>query len=176
MLMRYVGYRCPTGANSLAVCQSLLGTSTVVTVLDNIFDQSIISTRAFTIPASLQSQDYSSNQIAYPIQIRNGGSQTGASVITPAATSNSLAVTGTTSAGNGHVTSGSSTASQSAAAAGSDSKGGLSTGSIAGIATGVVSSVVGILGLAFRVYKWKHPKKQPVVNGVSNDPQKIGIQ
>ena len=37
----------------------------------------------------------------------------------------------------------------------------LSTGAIVGIVTSSVSMVATVAGLAFKIYKWRHPKKQP---------------
>lgn len=48
----------------------------------------------------------------------------------------------------------------------------LSTGGLASIITGVISAVVGIAGLVFRIYKWKKTKKLPVVYGAVRGPQK----
>ena len=55
---------------SVAACCRILATSTNVVVLNNIFDQQTLSTRPWTVPASLEAEEYGSWQIAYPIRIR----------------------------------------------------------------------------------------------------------
>lgn len=98
-------------------------------------------------------------QVAYPIQVRwkasDWESKTGAT---------------TTSGGTSPSSSGPAATSPGTSAPSSSSQ--LSTGSIVGIVTGCVSAVVGVLGLALRVYKWKHPKKQPAVEGENGEAGK----
>ncbi|KAH8696151.1 hypothetical protein BGW36DRAFT_428171 [Talaromyces proteolyticus] len=67
--------------------------------------------------------------------------------------------TTTTSAGVSQSTQTSSTSSATSSSTSSSSSK-LSTGSIVGIVTGSVSAVATVLGLVFRVYKWKQKQRQ----------------
>ncbi|KAL3963379.1 hypothetical protein ACCO45_000383 [Purpureocillium lilacinum] len=63
------GFECPQGTSGLSLfqaCGSLLATPTAITVLNNMFDQSIVTTT--TWPVSVVPNGWW--QIAYPIQIR----------------------------------------------------------------------------------------------------------
>jgi hypothetical protein len=158
-------YECAGGSN--AICQSLLATSTNVVVINNIFDQQTVSTRPWTLGQSMQAAGISSNQIAYPLQIRWKQGD-----FAPA-TATKISGASTTGARTSATKTGAQSSSSPAAQSGSSkSSSALSTGGLAGIITGVISAVVGVAGLAFRIYKWKHPKKPPVVYGSVGDPQK----
>lgn len=65
---RNVDYNCPDPSSGgiYGFCGSALSTSTSVTVLDNVFQQNVLSTRIWTLPTELAY----SWQIAYPIQVR----------------------------------------------------------------------------------------------------------
>jgi hypothetical protein len=131
-----------------------MGDPTSVIVLDNIFVQSIVSTRSWTLPLSMATQGQEQWQIAYPLQIRwkDGDWKSGTAAITTGGGGSSSIPTGTQASSGPTAT----FLGNSAATSSSSSK--LSAGSIAGIVTGSVSAVVGILGFAFKVYKWRHPK------------------
>ncbi|SPO06927.1 uncharacterized protein DNG_09621 [Cephalotrichum gorgonifer] len=80
-------YQCPqVGPNSATYdvpCLSLLSTTTQVVVLDNIFNQEVLSTRTFTLdPGFLNSW-----QLAYPIQVRSRTGDTFTSDSQPTETS-----------------------------------------------------------------------------------------
>ena len=78
-------------------------------------------------------------QVAYPIQIR-----------------------WKTNDWESKTTSGLSATSSGTSASASSTSSKLSTGSIVGIITGSISASATILGLAFKIYKWKQSKKKPI--------------
>ena len=112
----------------------------------------------------MQTQGESSWQIAYPIQIRWGGSdsepKTTAATTTGGGTAQVTQTSGPIATSTGTSTSASPTTSSK-----------LSTGSIVGIITGSISAVAAVGGLVFKIYKWK-AKKQEVV--VADPIDKIG--
>jgi hypothetical protein len=129
-------YACPyttygPGLPWFGFCQSLMYTTTTsVIVVDNLFDQSTLSTRGYTIPPGFEGQ----YQLAYPIQVRQGGTGTGVPPYIAASQTGSISPpTGTTT-----------TNSPSAQPL-------LSAGAIAGIAVGAFLGGALLIAVAIRL-------------------------
>lgn len=143
-------YDCPyDGSGPFSLCISELSTSTSVIVLNNIYQQQIVSTRSFTVPSG----DAYMYEIAYPIQVRY---KEGETIPTGAVSSSSSNV------GSAVLSQSQSQRSPSDGSSGSKSGGGLSGGAIAGILIGAIAALALVVVAVLLLLLYRKNKSKQV--------------
>ncbi|KAF2186683.1 hypothetical protein K469DRAFT_749720 [Zopfia rhizophila CBS 207.26] len=159
-------YNCPRPSDPngyFGVCGSLLGTPTGIIVMNNIFDQKVLSTSSWSLVPSMTARGQKSWQIVMPIQVRIRESETIPST-TPAT------ITATTDS--------QPTTASTILATSAPRTPGLSTGAKAGIGVGAAVGALALVGLGFfiaRAYQWKRVADAARRPGAIEDKSESGV-